>query len=77
MNEIKKLTGAEAPCVKIGLSIEEAVRASGLGRTRLYSEISSGRLRAVKCGKRTIVPVTALHEWITALKPVSNSETAA
>jgi excisionase family DNA binding protein len=49
---------------KIGYSIREACAASSLGRTTLYSHISSGRLRAVRIGGRTIIPAEALHALI-------------
>jgi excisionase family DNA binding protein len=33
------------------LSIEQAARALGIGRTALYSEIGAGRIRSVKVGR--------------------------
>lgn len=50
---------------KIGYSIREACRASSLGRTTIYSHISTGRLRAVRVGGRTIIPAEALHALIS------------
>jgi len=49
---------------KIGYSIREACRASSLGRTTIYHHISTGRLRAVRVGGRTIIPAEALHALI-------------
>ena len=49
---------------KIGYSIREAVAATSLGRTTIYSHISAGRLRAVRVGGRTIIPAEALHALI-------------
>lgn len=46
---------------KIAYSIKEACRASSLGRTTLYSHISSNRLRAVRIGGRTVIPADSLH----------------
>jgi excisionase family DNA binding protein len=39
----------------IAFTIPEACDASGLGRTSIYALISSGRLRARKHGKRTLI----------------------
>ncbi len=38
-----------------GLSVSEACRVSGIGRTKIYEAISEGRLKARKLGKRTLV----------------------
>ena len=38
-----------------GLSVSEACRVSGIGRTKMYEAISDGRLKARKLGKRTLV----------------------
>jgi len=44
------------------LSIEQAARALGVGRTALYSEIGAGRIRSVKVGRRRLVPSSAIRE---------------
>ena len=50
---------------KIGYSIREACHASSLGRSTIYAHISSGRLRAVRVGGRTIIPAEALHALVS------------
>ena len=52
---------------KLGYSIREACQASSLGRTTIYSHISAGRLRAVRVGRRTIIPAEALHALIAGV----------
>lgn len=42
------------------LSIPEAARRLGISRTRLYAEMSTGRVRSVRSGRRRLVPVDAL-----------------
>jgi len=49
---------------KLGYSIREACQASSLGRTTIYKAISTGRLRAVRVGGRTIIPAESLHALI-------------
>jgi excisionase family DNA binding protein len=44
------------------LSIEQAARALGIGRTALYSEIAAGRIRSVKVGRRRLVPSSAISD---------------
>jgi excisionase family DNA binding protein len=49
---------------RIGFSIKEACQVSSLGRTTIYAHISSGKLRAVRVGGRTIIPADALRALI-------------
>jgi excisionase family DNA binding protein len=60
------LTGA----LPEGLSVLEACRISGIGRTKVYEAISDGRLTARKCGKRTIILRSELQQFLTALPVV-------
>ena len=45
----------EAETNKIAYRIDEAVKASGLGRTLLYERIASGELKSVKVGGRRLI----------------------
>lgn len=44
------------------LSIEQAARVLGIGRTALYSEIGAGRVRSVKVGRRRLIPSSVISE---------------
>lgn len=50
-----------------GLSIHDFVKWSGLGRTQVYEELRSGRLKARKCGRRTIIPMSDAENWLQTL----------
>ena len=50
----------------LAVSPGEAARLSGLGRTTLYEAIASGALRSLKIGKRRLITVEALKEWLAA-----------
>lgn len=52
---------------KLALSIADVARASGLCRTLVYGEIRAGRLRARKCGRRTIILRHDLEAFLQGL----------
>jgi hypothetical protein len=60
----------------ISVSIADAVRMSGLGRTSIYAAIAAGKLKVRKSGRRTIVETSALRKFIEEL-PESGSQDAA
>jgi excisionase family DNA binding protein len=55
----------------IALSVAEAARAIGIGRTRFYELLSVGKIQAVRCGGRTLVTVAALRAFIDSLPPAN------
>ena len=52
--------------LRLAVSPGEAARISGLGRTTLYEAIGSGALRSLKIGKRRLITIEALKEWLAA-----------
>ena len=59
---------------KAYLTVSEVILSTGLGRTKLYEEINSGRLKAKKCGRRTLIPITAYNAWLINLDDYISSE---
>jgi excisionase family DNA binding protein len=47
--------------------VDEAAEALRLSRSVLYELIRSGQLRTVKQGRRRLVPVSALAEYVDSL----------
>jgi hypothetical protein len=45
---------------RLSCTIPEACAATGLGRTKLYEEISAGRVQTRKFGTRTLIVVASL-----------------
>ena len=52
---------------QMSYTLDEAVKLTGLGKTRLYEELNTGRLKAVKIGRRTLIPHDSLQDWIKTL----------
>ncbi|MGO9062265.1 MAG: excisionase family DNA-binding protein [Candidatus Binataceae bacterium] len=63
--------GSAAPSRR-AFSVREFCVRYGIGRTHAYQEIAASRLRAVKVGRRTLIPHDAAEAWLAAL-PELNS----
>ncbi|WP_459762150.1 helix-turn-helix domain-containing protein [Methylobacterium sp. CM6257] len=54
----------------LSYGIAEAVKVSGVGRSFLYEQIKSGRLKARKLGRRTLILADDLQSWLSALPTI-------
>lgn len=48
----------------LAVSVNEAARILGVGRTNLYSMIRDGRVDALKLGRRTLIKTASLRRLI-------------
>lgn len=48
------------------VSINDAAKALGIGRTSIYAMISDGRLEAFKLGRRTLVRMESIRRLVQA-----------
>lgn len=53
------------------LSVKEFCERYRVGQTTFYAEKKSGRLEAVKVGRRTLISVEAANRWFEALPKAS------
>jgi excisionase family DNA binding protein len=53
--------------IRRALSVEQAAKAAGVGRTLLFEEIRKGRITARKVGRRTIITTDDLDAWLKSL----------
>ncbi len=50
----------------LAVSIPDAARSSGVGRSTIYAEISKGNLKFRKVGRRTIIAMDDLRAWLAS-----------
>lgn len=62
--------------VPLALSVAEAVRVSGLGRTSIYGAIADGKLKIRKAGRRTLIELEVLRAFISGLPEAPGSRDA-
>lgn len=48
----------------LAVSPNEAARLCSIGRTTLYAALSSGDLKSTKIGKRRLITIDALRDWL-------------
>lgn len=58
----------------INLQIPEAVQVSGLSRSRIYEALRKQELRAIKAGRRTLIPVAELEAYLANLPSYGEGE---
>jgi excisionase family DNA binding protein len=49
----------------LALSVRDATRTSGAGRTKIYEAIRNGELASCKLGKRRLILFEDLRAWLT------------
>lgn len=59
---------------KRGLSLDEFCHLYGTGRTLAYEEIKTGRLRARKVGRRTVISRDDAESWLRQLPTIEPND---
>lgn len=49
----------------LAYSVNDAIRLTSIGRTKLYELIGQGRLKSVRIGGRVLIPADSLRALIT------------
>jgi excisionase family DNA binding protein len=57
--------------VPVAVSVEDAARIAGVGRTKIYEAIEKKELASLKAGRRRLIRVDAIHAWLRALEQQS------
>ncbi len=68
-------TGINTSPLPILTSVPGAARMVSLSRSRIYELINEGRIKSVKDGKRRLILVASLHEFVASLSATNNVAT--
>ena len=66
MTNLSEVQTIAATLQPLAVAPGEAARLMGIGRTMLYEEIATARLRSAKIGKRRLITVDAIKDWLKA-----------
>ena len=69
-SETQQLVTALQP---LAVSPNDAARLIGIGRTKLYTALADGTLRSAKIGKRRLITVEAIKDWLKAREAENTS----
>jgi excisionase family DNA binding protein len=58
---------SEVEVPRAALRVSEACAALAISRSKFYEEVSAGRLKALKAGSRTLIPVASIDAWLNSL----------
>ena len=62
---------------RLVLTIEQAARRLGIGRTLMYSLVTSGEVESVTIGRLRRIPVECLTEYVAKLRTAQQTDQAA
>jgi excisionase family DNA binding protein len=54
----------------LAISVNGAAKALGVGRSSIYGLVKSGRLEAIKIGRRTLLTTASINRLAQAERPV-------
>jgi excisionase family DNA binding protein len=58
---------SEVEVPRAALSVNEACASLSISRSKLYEEVAAGRLKALKAGSRTLIPIASCDAWLNSL----------
>lgn len=69
MTEERPTLVASPSSIRILLTVEEAAKSLGIGRTTMYSLVRSGGVESVLIGRLRRIPPAALDTYVRTLRP--------
>ena len=61
------------PVPRVALSVAEAAKALSLSDRTITSMITKGEIPVIRIGKRRLIPVDGLREWVASITAPANT----
>ena len=62
--EPKAATALVPGHMPLSVSVDQAARTAGIGRSTIYEAIAAGELKSLTVGRRRLIRIAALDEWL-------------
>ena len=62
-----KVAHSNERIIQMAYTVKDAVKITGMSRSRLYEELKAGHLIAKKMGRRTLIPHESIEAWLNNL----------
>lgn len=62
-----KVVHSNERIIQLAYTVKDAVKITGMSRSRLYEELKAGHLIAKKMGRRTLIPHESIEAWLNNL----------
>lgn len=56
------------------LTVQEFCKSANVGLTNAYKFLNRGEIKAVKLGKKTLIPRAEITRWIEGLQPYTSNK---
>lgn len=63
-----KINEIESREIHLTYSVKEVSKLTSMSKNGIHNEIKSGRLKAVSCGRRTLITPDAIKDWINNMQ---------
>jgi excisionase family DNA binding protein len=72
--ELSAIAGSDQSVPVRLLAVDDVADRLGVGRSRLYQELSAGRIQSIKVGRRRLIPESALYEYVRSMDATGHEQ---
>jgi excisionase family DNA binding protein len=69
-------TTSDVSIPRAALRVREACVSLSISRSKLYEELAAGRIKALKAGSCTLIPMASIDAWLSSLPDARETQAA-